>query len=348
MGWAPGKIEDLDSNVSILEMPKAFSVVNYLKNDMLFVESSHRHPGGKLLKAQIPSTQSLVAFEAVARHHFCNKAAEELCLTTGAVSKQVRALEDTLGLELFTRGKHGLTLTQAGQNYLEHVRPALAKLAEAGIVVTRAKARAQLLHIEVPPSFADRWLLPRYAELADAGLASKVMFSTYPFLEPEQPFSYLYDAYVCIGEREWPGCVAEYICGRELMLVASPRLLQRMPPVRSPADLAGFPILEHSELPQVWEHALEQFGLRPEQMVHMSPFDFYSVLIRSASVGLGLAMMPTCFISAELAAGELAPVLDHRQDERYGYFFVYLESRRNDPLLRQFRRWLLKREQRCC
>lgn len=337
----------MDRNVSILEKTKAFSEANYLKDVMFFIESGHQCSGGTLFKAQIPSTQSLLAFEAVARHHFCNKAAEELCLTTGAVSKQIRSLEETLGLELFTRGKHGLELTKAGQNYLEHIRPALAKLAEAGIVVTRAKARAQLLHIEVPPSFADRWLLPQYSELADAGLANKVMFSTYPFLEPEQPFSYLYDAYVCIGERESPGCVVEYICGRELMLVASPRLLERMPPVHGPADLAGFPILEHSELPQVWEHALEQFGLRPGQMVHMSPFDFYSVLIRSANVGLGLAMIPTCFIPAELASGELVPVLEHRQDERCGYFFVYLESRRNDPLLRKFLKWLLGRDQRC-
>ena len=118
-------------------------------------------------------------------------------------------------------------------------------------------------------------------------------------------------------------------------------------PGKCPRGPGRFPHLEHSELPQVWEHALEQFGLRPEQMVHMSPFDFYSVLIRSASVGLGLAMIPTCFIPAELASGDLAPVLDHRQDECYGYFFVYLESRRNDPLLRKFLRWLLGRERRC-
>ena len=139
-GRAAGKIEDLDSNVSILEMPKAFSEVNCLKDGMFPIDFGHRHPGGTLFKAEIPSTQSLLAFETVARHHFCNKAAEELCLTTGAVSKQVRALEDTLGLALFTRGKHGLALTQAGQNYLELIRPALAKLVEAGIVVTRAKA----------------------------------------------------------------------------------------------------------------------------------------------------------------------------------------------------------------
>ena len=314
----------------------------WLDGGMLWI---HMRPmtitGGPLLKAQIPSTQSLLAFEAVARHGFVSKAAEELCLTTGAVSKQLRALEETLGLELFTRGKHGLVLTESGQSYLEHVRPALAKLAEAGILVTRAKARSQLLHIQVPPSFADRWLLPRYSDLTQAGLAGKVMFSTYPFMAPDTTFPYVYDAYVCIGEGAWPGCTGEYICGRELSLVASPKLLERMPPVRTPADLAGFPILEHSELPLVWTHALEQLGLAPDQVTRLSPFDFYSVLIRSATVGLGLALIPTCFIPVELEAGELVQLLSHHQDEGYGYYFVYLDSRRNDPLLKKFRKWLL-------
>jgi DNA-binding transcriptional LysR family regulator len=296
--------------------------------------------GGSLLKAKLPSTQSLLAFEAVARHQFCSKAAEELCLTTGAVSKQIRALEETLGLELFARGKHGLALTEAGQNYLENIKPALAKLAEAGLQVTRASARSQLLHLEVPPSFADRWLLPRFADLARADLSGKVMISTYPFMQPDQTFPYRYDAYVCIGEGSWPGCVEEYICGREMMLVASPRLLDRLPPIQAPGDIAGYPILEHSELPLVWVHALERLGLDLDCVTHMSPFDFYSVLIRSATVGVGLAIIPACFISAELAAGELVPVLDYRQDDRYGYFLVFLESRRDDPLLRTFRAWL--------
>jgi LysR family transcriptional regulator, glycine cleavage system transcriptional activator len=294
-----------------------------------------------LFNAQIPSIQSLLAFEALARLQNCRMAGQELCLTTGAVSKQLQSLEAILGLDLFTRSKQGMTLTSAGRDYLELIQPALAKIVEAGMRVTRQQARTQLLHIQVPPSFADRWLLPRYSSLTQSELNGKVLFSTYPFSQPDLSFPHMYDAYICIGKGEWPSCRVDYICGQELMLVASPRLLARIRPVAGPADLIGFPILEHSELPLVWPHVLAHFDLQPDQVIHMTPFDFYSVLIRSATVGLGLALLPRCFIPGELASGELVPVLDYRQMDRYGYHFVYLKGRRNEELIRQFRNWLI-------
>jgi DNA-binding transcriptional LysR family regulator len=293
-----------------------------------------------VLKAHIPSTQSLLAFEALARLQNCRKAGLELCLTTGAVSKQIQALETLLGLDLFTRSQQGMVLTVTGRDYLELIQPALARITEAGLMVTRQRAHSQLLNIQVPPSFADRWLLPRHADLTQSELGGKILFSTYPFSQPDPGFPFLYDAYVCIGRGDWSACRVAYICGRELVLVASPRLLARMPPISTAADLAGFPILEHSELPLLWVHALANLGLKPDQLSHTTPFDFYSVLIRSTTVGLGLALLPRCFIPGELQSGELVPVLDYRQKDQYGYYFVYRKGQRNEGLVRQLGKWL--------
>lgn len=293
-----------------------------------------------MINIQIPSTQALKVFEAVARYSNCTRAAQELCLTTSAVSKQLQTLEDSVGVELFTRGKRGLKLTEAGQIYLDCIKPILIKLAEAGMMATRQHLRSQVLQVQVPPVFADRWLLPRYSRLADSHLKGKIQFSTYPLVKPDDTFPYMYDAYVCIGEGEWPGCISDYICGRKLLLVASPNLLLNKPKINKPSDITNFNILEHSEVPLVWAQAFDRLQINPEDVPRSIQWDFYSVLIRSACVGLGLALIPECFITEELKSGDLVRVLDYSQTISRAYYFVFSEEHQDDELISQFRNWL--------
>lgn len=294
------------------------------------------------MRTQIPSTQALRVFEVAARYLNCTHAAQELCLTTSAVSKQLQSLEDSIGIELFIRSKHGLLLTEAGQLYLDCIKPAMSKLMEAGVRVTRQQLRPQELQIRLLPAFADRWLLSRYSTFCDANPDVRIQFNT--SLLPDETFPFTFDAYVCLGEGVWPGCVAEYICGSELVLVASPKLFERHPAVQSPAELLDFTLFEHTEVPQVWSQAFEILGLKPERPSHIVQWDFYSVIIRSACVGHGLALIPRCFITEELTAGELVQVLDHRQISSYGYYFVVSEGREDDVSIARFRDWLRSRK----
>ncbi len=292
-------------------------------------------------RTQIPSTQALRVFEAVSRYLSCTHAAQELCLTASAVSKQLQALEECLGAELFTRSQYGLTLTKAGQLYLDCIRPVLVKLVEASEMVARQQARPQDLQVRLPPSFADRWLLSLYPEFRALYPAMDIQFTASPL--PIDTFMFTYDAYVSLGNGVWPGCVADYVCGKELILVASRKLLEQNPPIQSPADILNFDLFEHREVPGVWAQAFVMLGLSPGKAVRISQWDFYSVIIRSVCLGHGLALLPRCYIREEIEAGDLVQVLDHRQYSPYGYYFVIPAARRNDVSIARFRDWLRTR-----
>lgn len=290
------------------------------------------------MRPQIPSTQELRAFEAVARYLSCTRAARELLLTTSAVSKQLHSLEESLGVELFIRGKHGLLLSEAGQTYLECIKPILSKLAEAGARVTCQPLHQQHLHVRVAPAFADRWLFPRYPEFSEANPELTVRFDT--SLETDETISHAFDAYIRFGQGVWPGCEADYLCGRQLILVANPNLLRRNPPIQTPEDLVNFPLLEHSQVRHVWTQAFQTLGCQPVKTPYFVPCDFYSVVIRSVCVGLGLALVPRCFVTDELQDGDLVQVLNYSQRSPYGYYLVIPEARKNNASVLQFRTWL--------
>ena len=268
----------------------------------------------------------------------CTRAAQELCLTTSAVSKQLQSLEEGLGATLFLRGQHGLKLTPAGQLYLDCIRPILVKLVEAGEMVTRQQARPQDLQVRLPPSFADRWLLSLYPEFRVLNPDLDIQFTASPLAV--DTFSFTYDAYVSLGHGQWPGCVADYVCGRELILVAGKKLLERHPPIASPEELLEFNLFEHREVPGVWQQAFGLLGLAPGASVQLSRWDFYSVLIRSVCLGQGLALLPRCYIREEIESGELVQVLGHRQFSPYGYYFIVPEARKDIPSVVRFRNWL--------
>ena len=296
-----------------------------------------------MIRTQIPSTQSLRVFESAARFLNCAHAAQELCLTTSAVSKQLQSLESCLGVELFTRGKFGLTLTEAGQVYLASTKAALGKLTEGGVKVARLKRQTQVLHVHVLPSFAERWLFPRVPDLSGTDLRDRVHFSIYPIAELDETFPYMYDGYICYGEGSWPGCEADYLCGKEMVLVGGRTLLEQNAPIRTAEDLTRFTLIEHSEVPAAWPQAFENLKIKPEHVDHIINWDFYSVVIRGVSVGLGLALIPKCFIEEQLKSGELVQVLGYSQANPYGYYFVFDEERRNNKLLNRFRDWLRDR-----
>jgi DNA-binding transcriptional LysR family regulator len=291
------------------------------------------------MPAQIPSTQALRVFEVVARYLNCTHAAQELFLTPSAVSKQLQSLEDAVGVALFTRGQHGLNLTSSGQLYLDCIRPVMAKLAEAGERVAEHQLHAQELYLRVPPAFADRWLLPRFSAYVDANPDQPIHIDASAMRDENLLLTY--DLYVRFGKSPWPGCVADYLCGRQLIIIASPALLSRPPGFHGPADLPRFALYEHSWLPHGWAKAFEDLGIRPDRSTKVVQWDFYSVIIRAACVAQGLCLVPKCFVTEELAKGDLVQVLDYSQRYDVGYHLVFAEERKSDPSIARFRNWLL-------
>jgi DNA-binding transcriptional LysR family regulator len=287
----------------------------------------------------LPSTATLRVFEVAARHLTCTGAAEELFLTQSAVSKQIRALEDLLGVTLFIRVNRGLVLTDQGRAYLEDVRPLLAQLAAAS---ARAAMRANdpsTLTLRILAIVGDRWLLPRFSSFAQAHPLIEVQFTS--LLSKDGKEQSLTDGEFRFGDGQWPGFVADYLFGRELLLVGSPQLLQSMPPLQVPSDALRCPWLQHFQVPHAWNEYLAAHQLDGREAPKITRYEFYSTLLKAAVAGMGLALVPRVFVQEELARGELMNPMACGVTSRFGYYFVSADHRQADPALATLRAWLL-------
>lgn len=291
-------------------------------------------------RAVLPSTTALKVFEAAARHLTCTGAGGELFMTQSAVSKQIRALEESLGLTLFVRVNRGLVLTELGQVYLNEIRPALAMLRAASVKVANHGTTQRTLTLRVQSTLGDRWLLPRFGGFAEKHPHISVQFTG--FLSRDRQDQMQPDGEFLGGEGGWPGHVADYLFGRHMVLVGAPSLLERKGAIRQAGDLLSFPKLMHYRAPTVWADFCGGLGLALPQDNAAMRYEFYSTLVRGAVAGLGLALVPLVWVSEELGRGELVNPLALSHEHRVGYYFVVPESKQHDPALAALRAWLIE------
>ncbi|MEO8154566.1 MAG: LysR substrate-binding domain-containing protein [Rhizobacter sp.] len=279
-------------------------------------------------------------FEAAARHLTCTGAAEELFLTQSAVSKQIRSLEDCLGVTLFVRINRGLVLTELGQLYLDQIRPVLAALRAASVKIHSQNVSRRTLTLRVTATIGDRWLLPRFGRFAEKYPHINVQFTG--FLSRDKQDQIEPDGEFRGGEGSWPGFVSDFLFGRRLVLVAAPNLLQRHGPIEHAQDVLSFPKLLHYQAPLIWNEFCQSLGFDLPQTSSLMRYEFYSTLVRGAVSGLGLAIVPQVWVQEELRRGELLNplALDYRY--RVGYYFLVPERKQHDPALAAMRAWLIE------
>src|SRR5262245_19786621 len=189
---------------------------------------------------RLPSLNALKAFEAAARHESFTKAANELAVTQGAVSHQVKALEAELGLRLFNRERQRLIITDAGRNYLEVVRDAFDRLA-VGTYRLLQLQKSGVLTVTTSPNFAAKWLVHRLGRFTEAHPDIDLAISASPqhvdFARED------IDLAIRHGEGEWPGLSVTRLCVEELFPTCSPKFLRGRAALRSPADLGRHTLL---------------------------------------------------------------------------------------------------------
>lgn len=289
----------------------------------------------------LPSTTSLRVFEAAARHLTCTGAGNELFMTQSAVSKQIRALEDSLGLTLFVRLNRGLVLTEIGQVYLNEIRPVLSLLRTASVKATLHGTTQRMLTLRVLSVLGDRWLLPKFGAFAEKHPHISVQFTG--FLSRDRQDQMQPDGEFLAGDGSpWPGHVADYLFGRHMVLVGAPSLLERKGWIRHPSDLLNFPRLTHYRVAMVWADVFTRLGLELPQDSLVMRYEFYSTLVHGAVAGLGLAMVPLVWVWEELSRGELVNPLALSHEHHIGYYFVIPESKQHDPALAALRAWLIE------
>jgi LysR family transcriptional regulator, glycine cleavage system transcriptional activator len=293
---------------------------------------------------RLPPLNSLRAFEAVARHFSFTDAADELCVSTAAVSHQIRALEDHLGTVLFRRSNRSLTLTPAGAVLLPEIREAFVRLRNATAQLRRREVTGSLT-IGVPPSFAAKWLIPRLPGLRERCPEIEVHISC----ASELVDFGCHDVDVAIryGRGKYPGLHSELLMTTELFPVCSPALAHGHPRLLVPNDLRHF-VLLHDEIPAKlptlpsWETWLNAAGARLVDPSGGPRFDASFLSLEMAIAGKGVALALSTLASRDLAEGRLVRPFARSLPSEFSFFAVCPEASLEQPKIRTFQAWLLE------
>lgn len=286
----------------------------------------------------LPPIGSLVAFECAARHESFSRAAEELHLTQGAISRQIRALEDIVGVALFERVRQRVVLSEAGRAYLADVRRSLGDLGDATHRVMGFAGTRGVLELAVLPTFGARWLVPRLARFlahhpdVTINLAARIE----PFDFADDPF----DAAIHVGQPVWAGGVLEHLMDEEVVPVARPDWLSGRDPAH-PSGLAELPLLHQSTRPSAWADWFASVGVTTDAAWRGPRFDQFSMVAEAAACGLGAALMPRFLIEEELASGRLAILFPEPLATHSAYYVVHPASKGRSALLRAFEEWIV-------
>jgi len=288
----------------------------------------------QLRRRSLPKLLGLQAFEATARLGSVSRAAAELCLTPGAVSRQIQALETQVGVQLFIRSKKRLLLTEAGAGYLHDVRGGLATLGEATDALVSQQGRGGTLRLATLPTFGAKWLVPRLPRFC-----ASHPHITLDLITRLAPFDFSIeqlDGAIHFGGREWSGAITEHLTNEEMTVVVAPQLAGSC---RAPSDVLQLPLLQITSRAFSWRAWLAAINLPDAVVTPYLQVETFAMGIEAVLAGLCVGILPTFFVAPELAAGSLVTIGPPVISES-AYYFVYPESKRDYYPLREFAHWL--------
>jgi LysR family transcriptional regulator, glycine cleavage system transcriptional activator len=291
------------------------------------------------MKRKIPSTVALALFEAAARHQSFARAADEMCVTESAVSRQISALENYLGVQLFSRVKQHVQLTNAGHEYSRNIAVNLNELEAHTRQLMAHKGIGGVLELAVIPTFANRWLLPRLHEFREAHSDITLNLSERP-----DPFAFRgtnFDAALHFDHPSWVGVIKVDLFEEEIVPVVSPRHYD-IAELRTPDDLLAIPLLHKSSRGEAWKRWFDTAGHPGLEAVTTMRFELYSMVIEAARAGLGAGLVPRFYVIDELRRGDLAIPIDISLKQEKRYCLVYPEYKQDSILVRSFRDWVVK------
>ena len=306
--------------------------------------------------ARLPPLNSLRAFEAAARHRSFKNAARELHVTAGAVSHQVKGLEDHLGKPLFRRLTRALELTPEAHAMLPLVQEGLASLSNA-VDKVRAREESCALTVIAPPNFAARWLVPRLARFTGAHPNLELHLASRPSMidgrdeddVPAQPSEARDDAPLAMirfGDGRYPGARVDEVFSATYVPVCSPRLLKGEHALKDPADLRYHTLIHDDTVVEEdarpdWADWLDSVGLNDIDATRGPHFSDASLAFEAALEGMGVALAMKPLVRSEIEAGRLVVPFDISAPASYSYFLVTPETAQAEGALGQFREWLL-------
>ena len=287
------------------------------------------------MKRRLPPLNALRAFEAAARLGSFTKAADELSVTQGAISRQVRGLEDHFATDLFKRGHRSVTLTAAGNRLLPALSEAFDRIT---VAAERVKERPGEIKIKSVPTIAVRWLVPQILRFQNARPDIQVRLTTawrsVDFTRED------FDAAIIFAESHAPRPNADLLMIERMTPVCAPSLLAGPSPLERPEDLVHHRLLHSTPNHFDWRIWLTSNAVEGVDPDSGEDFDFLDATLQAAMQGYGVALGDLVLIEDDLKAGRLVPAFELPPAEVGAYFLVYPEGQVMGSAIRAFRDWL--------
>ena len=287
---------------------------------------------------KLPPLNAVRAFEVAARHISFTKAAKELFVTHGAVSKQVATLEAWLGCTLFNRAQSQLSLTDAGRTFLTAVTPALDRIAVTAIQL-QEQTEPTALRISAPPTFTMRWLIPRISafQRRRGAVEVKLTTSTSPVNFEER----LYDVAIRGSHQPVPGMLSVPFMTETIVPICHPDLLEDGH-LTHPSSLSEHTLISYDSEPMAWSEWLPKAGQADLRVSQGLQFEQMYFALQAAAEGLGVVLVPLFLVADDIIAGRLcAPfgLLGARQRRYYANAPI---ASQESSVIQGFCEWLVK------
>lgn len=295
------------------------------------------------MRKGIPNLSALQAFEATARLGAFSRAAEELSLTHSAIHRQVSALEARLGVQLFSRVRRRVVLTDAGAEYAARIRQHLDHIEKDTFSLMSRASIGRRLHIAVLPTLAAHWLIPRLPEFQRQfpDISVSLSLRTLPFQFNDQPF----DGAIYHSHAIWPGTHGTMLFPEQALIAicAPARLVNGSIDTDAMAQLPHFHLVSR---PDAWRDWYAQSGLSyPPQVAGGPRYEVFSMVIAAAQAGLGVGLVPRFLVQQALDEGQLVMPVNAPLPVAQGYFFGYPERTEVPAALQSFEQWLIQSAQ---
>ena len=304
---------------------------------------------------RLPPLNSLRAFEVAARHLSFSLAASELNVTQSAISRQIKGLEDFLGVPLFRRLPRSLELTEQGKRFAGPLHEGFVQLQHATELVLDDKKLATL-NINVLPTLAMKWLIPRLLHFSAAHPMIEVRM-----INSIRPVDFRVDEVdvaIRVGPspsrqkkqlspidlvmtRDWTDLRSVPILPDNLVPVCSPALLKKGPPILHPQDLRHYTLIHNATREKGWPYWLKMMGVPDLPISQYTAYGHFFMTIQAAIEGKGVALVPSVLIEGELQSGSLVDLFEDRQVEAGSYYLLCRETDWHSPKIKSFCDWLL-------
>jgi LysR family glycine cleavage system transcriptional activator len=294
------------------------------------------------MNSHLPPLSALRAFEAAARHMSFSKAADELHVTPAAISHQIHALEEDLGVRLFHRMNRSIEMTASARVLFPGLSEAFAGI-QSSVRRLRAHNDTGTLTVTASPSIAAKWLVLRLHRFQE--LCSEVDVRISATDEVVDLTKGDFDIAIRYGTGNYPGLDVELLLTNEVFPACGPQLLRDGPPLRVPDDLLLHNLIhdqtvERDPLVPTWPMWLKAAGVRNVPAAGGLSFNNMHLALDAAIAGHGVVLAYSTIAAADLAAGRLVRLFTLALPDQFAYYIVTAPGALERPKVRAFRNWL--------